>query len=250
MSLSDFSFNEHHFSKLESTNIHARDLIHAKNAKEGDLFVSEFQSKGKGQIQNTWHSEPAKNLLFSLILEPNIPIQKQFFISMAVAISLKELVGELTSLPSKVKWPNDLMLNEYKIGGILIENHFSKGNIVHSIVGVGLNINQLKFPKELKNASSLAKETNKNYELAEVLDTWKPIFAAHYALVRLRKWQKIKQLYLDYLFLRGKMAKFEDAEGEFIAEVIGVNEQGYLLLERSFGIKEYELKQIRFIAKA
>jgi BirA family biotin operon repressor/biotin-[acetyl-CoA-carboxylase] ligase len=250
MSLSDFSFYEHHFSKLESTNIHARQLIHAKSAKEGDIFISEFQSKGKGQLQNSWHSEPGKNLLFSLVLEPNIPIQYQFFISMAVANSLKELVGQFTALCCEVKWPNDLLLNGNKIGGILIENHFSKGCIAHSVVGVGLNINQVIFPEELNWASSLAKETNENFELAAVLESWKPIFAAHYTLVRARNWQKIKQLYLDNLFLNGRLGRFEDAEGEFLAQIQGVNEQGYLLLERSSGLKEYELKQVRFIAKA
>ena len=250
MSFSDFSFKVYHFSQLESTNIHARNLIHAKSANEGDLFISAYQSNGKGQIKSTWQSEPGKNLLFSLVLEPNIQIQHQFFISMAVANSLRELIQQLTNMACEVKWPNDLMLNGYKIGGILIENHFSKGLITHCIVGVGLNVNQVDFPADLKLASSLARETNKTYQLSKVMENWKPVFARHYTLIKARKWQKIKQIYLDNLFLNGRLARFEDTEGEFEAEVQGVNDQGYLLIKRSSGIKEYELKQVRFIARA
>src|SRR5690554_4031443 len=138
-----------------STNDVAKDKLKEKEAAEGSIIITDQQTNGRGQRGNQWHSEPGMNLTFSLILSPKFLDPSELFgLNMAVALGIREALAQYIS-GVMVKWPNDIVHKEKgKLGGILIENSLKGQKIESSIVGVGLNINQVEFP--LSQATSLA----------------------------------------------------------------------------------------------
>lgn len=113
-------------------------------ANNGDVILAEFQSAGKGQGKKQWESEAFKNLLFSIIIKPVTKTNTDpFIINKTIALGLHQFISQL--LPNEkveIKWPNDLLVNNKKICGILIENNFTGNSLNYSVVGIGLNVNQ------------------------------------------------------------------------------------------------------------
>ena len=108
-------------SEIESTNDYAKQLLAESKQIEGTLITADFQSKGKGQMGNEWKSEAGKNIIASYILHPHfLSADKQFYLNMAVALGVKEFCEVATSLFAQIKWPNDILVEEKKVAGILI----------------------------------------------------------------------------------------------------------------------------------
>ncbi len=143
--------------------------------KEGDsnpdmtIWAAEYQTAGRGQVGNKWSSKRGENLTFSILLKPKfVKAKEQFTIAIITTLGIyKYLKNKLEPYRDKggeeikIKWPNDIYVGDKKICGILIEHSIMGENISQSIVGIGLNINQISFPKELKNPTSLLKEINR-----------------------------------------------------------------------------------------
>jgi BirA family biotin operon repressor/biotin-[acetyl-CoA-carboxylase] ligase len=129
------------------------------------------QSAGRGQRGNSWESEPGKNLTFSICLRPqHIPARTQFELSMAVSLGVVHALDAFIDPKRvKIKWPNDIYVDDLKIAGILIENSIDGTVIRRSIVGIGLNINQLTFVSDAPNPVSLAALTDRTYDLDAML---------------------------------------------------------------------------------
>ncbi|MCD6460575.1 biotin--[acetyl-CoA-carboxylase] ligase [bacterium] len=152
-----------HFMSTGSTNIDAMNLA-LKGEKEGTVIIAQTQTAGKGRFNRQWESIPDKSLAFSIILKPygKSPRQAYQFTVMA-AVSIIEAVCEFTGLKPKIKWPNDIYLNNKKIAGILTELNADTDLINFIILGIGINVNQSKkdFSENLSNASSIACVLNK-----------------------------------------------------------------------------------------
>ena len=134
----------------ESTQKEAR-LWAEEWAPTGSLVVANAQTEGRGRLGRSWHSEPGKNLAFSMVLRPALRIQDAPLICLAAGVGLAE------ALNLSIKWPNDILDPEgRKIGGILAEMETSNGRLKHAIVGIGVNVNQTQFPESLPNPGSLA----------------------------------------------------------------------------------------------
>ncbi len=162
-------------NELISTNTCAALLLKQQKPPEGTVIHANFQTAGKGQKGNIWVSEAGKNLLFSIILFPDmIKPEEQFGISMAISLGICDFLNKLIPVCS-IKWPNDIYAGDDKIAGILIENSIRGGNIESSIAGIGLNINQVIFPSYLPNPVSLklitGKEHDPDYCLNELLSS-------------------------------------------------------------------------------
>ena len=154
---------------LESTNSFLKQIIHSKEVKNGTIVSTKHQTTGRGQRNNVWESERNKNILMSFVFFPNnIPAENQFIISKAVSLSILDLLLKYKK-NVKIKWPNDIYIDDKKIAGILIENSLRGSEISNSIIGIGLNINQTFFSNKLPNPTSLKLETNKNYKTEEIL---------------------------------------------------------------------------------
>ncbi|MFC2175999.1 biotin--[acetyl-CoA-carboxylase] ligase, partial [Bacteroidota bacterium] len=188
--------NTIHLPCVDSTNNYARELVHDKMPIEGTLIIADEQTIGKGQRENSWVSEAKMNLTGSYILNPVfLAAQNQFFLSVVVALAVSDLVSLFLANEEsvKIKWPNDILVNNQKIAGILIENTLQGAHIEASIVGIGLNVNQIEFQNEL-NATSLKLISAKSFELKTVIQQLNKTLEQYY--LRLKAGRKTELLAL------------------------------------------------------
>ena len=149
-----------------STNSFLKELAQSSSLDELTVAVTNKQTSGRGQMNNSWVSEPYKNLTFSLFTPlKKIKIEHQAYLNFAVSLAIYDTLLEYDVPKLYIKWPNDIMSDNKKICGILIENTFFDFRIKNTIVGIGLNVNQEKFDESLINASSLKIILKKNIDL-------------------------------------------------------------------------------------
>ena len=144
--------NIEYFSFTNSTNDDAFELISNNQAENGTLIITDYQKKGRGRRNNTWTSSPGNNLTFSLVLKEQDKRKLGLF-SILSGIAVVKGIEKFTGMQCSLKWPNDIILNDKKIGGILIETK-NKDNDVYSVIGIGINVNQEEFPQELQSMAS------------------------------------------------------------------------------------------------
>ena len=154
--------------KVDSTNNYAMAMVQKGEAISGGGIFAKEQTAGKGRRGKTWESKSGKNVILSITRQMQwLPVQHQFQLSVAVALGCLDFVSKYIKENIKIKWPNDIFINDRKAGGILIENAV-KGNLWQwAIIGIGLNINQEDFDKEIR-AVSLKQMTGVNYEVIEL----------------------------------------------------------------------------------
>jgi len=159
----------HHFFKIDSTNRVALELGHA-GEPEGAIVVAEEQTAGRGRAGRSWHSERATGIYLSLLLRPRLAPVQAPLLTMMAGLSARTAIESATGLPLDIKWPNDLMIRGKKVGGILTEMHAEPSQVRFVIVGMGINVNQEKFPGELAAvASSLRAESGKRESRLEIV---------------------------------------------------------------------------------
>ncbi|HZX59878.1 MAG TPA: biotin--[acetyl-CoA-carboxylase] ligase, partial [Mucilaginibacter sp.] len=125
-------------------------MSNSKPLPDGTVIMADDQHAGRGQQNNRWHSEPGKNLTFSLLLRPSfLSVTRQFDLTRAVSMGIIEALRPFLGEKLKIKWPNDIYYEDRKMGGILIENTLQSNQIKNSVIGIGLNINQEAFPAEI-----------------------------------------------------------------------------------------------------
>ncbi|WPR73524.1 biotin--[acetyl-CoA-carboxylase] ligase [Algoriphagus sp. NG3] len=237
----------HFLPECHSTNDNALHLVRLGKAKEGSVVICNQQTKGRGQRGNVWESEPGQNLTFSLVLSPGfVDISEQFYLNMAVSNSIRKLLGDY--LPHlEVKWPNDLIVPGYgKIGGILIENTFSGKEWEYSIVGVGININQLHFGTS--HAASLHSITGSRFDLKELFRLLVKQMELGYIQLKKGKFDEIKSEYIHYLYRRDDWASYL-AEGEqFSGKIVGITTEGKLEMKLTNGENvAFGMKEVTFL---
>ena len=160
--------------KVDSTNEYARK--HIESLDNLSVVVAEEQFSGKGQRENQWHSEPGRNLTFSIVLKhPSIAASVQSIISDITAGSIVELL-ENHGIKAWIKPPNDIWVDKKKICGILIEHSLRGNRISWSIIGIGLNVNQTSFPDRLPNPTSMILESQ-GAEIQALLSEFINIFS-------------------------------------------------------------------------
>ena len=231
-----------------STNDIAAEIVHAGLFAEGTVVITDNQIKGRGQRGSDWHANPGENLTFSIILTPHfLPIQHQFLISQITALAVRSYVGRYIS-NVKVKWPNDILVNGRKICGILIENTILGMKLNNTIVGIGVNINQLEF--ESGRVTSLVRETEKQYSLADEFQKLAKIFESYYLKLRATSHDKdIQEEYLHHLHGYGDEVKVI-FQGQYQnAKVIDVTALGKLRVKLSLQpeILELGLKELEWV---
>ena len=124
-----------------STNDFLTNLLKRNKIREGDSVVTDYQRKGRGQRNNKWSSEKGSNILFSFLLSPNLIVSHQFYLHVIISNAIIESLKKI-NVVGKIKWPNDIYVNNKKIAGILIESFISGKKVQNSIIGIGVNLNQ------------------------------------------------------------------------------------------------------------
>lgn len=146
---------------VDSTNNYAK--ANAASLPSPTMVVAREQTAGRGQRGNSWESEPGANLTFSVFVRlPEFPARRQFAVSEAVALAVADTLG-VFGVQAKVKWPNDIYVGDRKICGILIEHALMGAELMHTVIGVGINVNQKRFlspaPNPVSMRQLLGKET-------------------------------------------------------------------------------------------
>ena len=165
------------FESLASTNNEAKK--HITDYDNLSVIATIEQSAGRGQGTHTWYTTPGKNLTFTIVFNPeNLPASEALYLTRITTLSLLSYLAA-RGVSARIKWPNDIWVEDKKICGILIEN-ILEGNLVHnSIIGIGLNINESGWPEDLPNPVSLGELTGKSYDIREELEAFYKEFCRH-----------------------------------------------------------------------
>ncbi len=232
--------------EVDSTNRYLAD--YAPDGEEMTVVLADFQSAGKGQGTNTWESEKGKNLLFSILVHPTmVPLARQFQLSMAGAIALKMALSGYTD-GITLKWPNDVYWNDKKISGTLIQNVIGQGHIKDCIFGVGIDVNQVEFHSDAPNPVSLYQILGREVNRDELLQKILKAFEYCYSLIENGDYGDIAALYMDALYRRHGFWKYRDADGEFEAAFVEVEDDGHLILRDPKGVmRSYTFKEVEFV---
>jgi BirA family biotin operon repressor/biotin-[acetyl-CoA-carboxylase] ligase len=238
----------HHFDELSSTNDWAMEMIAKSKPPEGTVVRADSQTVGRGQFGSRWVSEPGKNLLLSIILYPNwLPVNKQFYLSMAIALAVNDVVQHPDST---VKWPNDIYLGNHKTAGILLQNSLLGIWMQSSVVGIGLNVNQIQFDPILPNPTSLSAYFGHEFDLDMLMQQLFKCVEFRYLQLKSGRFEDIKYAYESVLFRRQKPSLFVKKSDRSIFEgtVLGVNEAGLLNVDvATAGLTCFDLKALEFV---
>ncbi len=234
---------------IDSTNSYLKQLSTNEIVEDNTIVVANYQTNGRGQMDSTWASEDSKNLMFSVFKDFSfLQTEQNFYISMAVSLSIIKTLKSFSIPKLHIKWPNDILSENKKLCGILIENIIKHNQLKATIIGVGLNVNQNNFDG-LPKATSLHLLTGNIFNLDEVLLVISDNLNYYFNLLKTEKYQLIKEAYESLLFRKDKPSTFKDAEGKLFSGFIkSVSNSGNLqvLLEDEV-IKEFDLKEIALL---
>jgi len=230
----------HHYYKIGSTNSEAMRSA-TEGAPEGSVFLAEEQLAGRGRGVHTWHSARSMGIYCSIILRPALPPSDALIFSLAAGLAVRAAVTELApQLTADLKWPNDLLLNGKKFCGILAEMNAEATRVRHLVVGIGINVNQLKFPAELSDtATSLRIETGTEWSRVELcVALLKSLDREYRAFVNgadarpsiLRRFEESSSS------VRGSKVSIEQ-NGTLAGVTEGLDERGFLLVRTTEGLK-------------
>lgn len=221
-----------------------------ENPPEGTIVLTDNQEQGKGQQGAKWESKPGKNLTFSIILHPRfLKPTEQFLLNEAISIGICEFIRNISQMDAYIKWPNDILVDNHKIAGILIENSLRGDKINSTIVGIGININQIIFSKESGNPISLKQLTRKYFDLVDCLKSICSYIEVHYLeLKNIRKRASLDSKYLELLWNYNQKVKYFEGEIEKSGTINGITPEGKLKIRDGEGIiHTYNNKEIRFV---
>ena len=149
-----FSKQVHHFFSIGSTNTAAMEAG-AAGAPEGSVFLAEEQTAGRGRAAHSWHSAQGSGIYCSVLLRPSLPPSEVLLLSLAAALAVRSAIAEIQSaFAPDLKWPNDLMLGEKKVCGILTEMNAEPTKVRYLVIGIGINVNQASFPPALQGQAT------------------------------------------------------------------------------------------------
>lgn len=239
-----------HLKKTKSTNTYLKELSQSTNVKEGTTIYTDYQSSGRGQRGNSWESEAGRNLLFSTVIYPTfIDANQQFIISQVVALAIKDFLSKRFN-DITIKWPNDIYWKDKKLCGILIENEIMGDHISKSIIGVGLNVNQIRFKSDAPNPVSM-RQINDGQPINRetTLELIVYYILAYYDEIKTIEGKKrIIEDYKKSLYRNNDYHRYLDETGYFDAIIKDIHSNGLLILKTKEGMeKTYAFKEVKFI---
>ena len=229
---------------VDSTNNFTANLLKSAELVHGTVILAGEQLAGRGQRGANWQSEGGSNLLFTVFVEyDNLAVERQEAINHWVSLSIIQFLAS-KNIVANIKWPNDILVNDLKIAGILIENQLANELIKSSIIGIGLNVNQTNFSD--LSATSIRLIKNEFFVIMEValelisaLNKLLPSISTH-------QFQLLKENYHQHLWKMNEEVKFSSNGDVFLGKIRGTNESGLLLMEVNGSMKVFDLKDISF----
>jgi BirA family biotin operon repressor/biotin-[acetyl-CoA-carboxylase] ligase len=223
-----------YFDSLDSTMDMATKLA-MQGCPEGTLVLAEAQSKGRGRMGRAWHSPKYKGLYFSLVLRPKISVDKAAVITLLCGVSIAEAVKEISGSDVQIKWPNDILIRNKKLGGILTEIKAEMDEAAFMIIGVGLNINNDK-KSLITGATSLREEAGSSFKRVEVLRAILQRLEAHYLSFRHKGPAEIIEKWRRLALTIGRRVKVSSHSEHIEGEAFDVDLDGALLIRNDSGL--------------
>ena len=233
---------------IDSTNEYLKKLVKNQEVDNFTMILAQEQTAGKGQMGASWHSEPGKNMILSVLVKDlsleNFTI---FDVNVTIALAMARTLKSKNIPNVQIKWPNDIMAESKKVGGILVENAFKTNGTMTSVIGVGLNLNQTSFDT-LPQASSLKNIVNKTFEAEEMAVFFVTELKALLKLLVINV-DVIWQEYLAMLFKRNEVCAFENQNGNrFMGIIQNVTRDGKLSIKiEDDSVVNFEVKQVKML---
>ena len=234
---------------INSTNDYLKTLIQRRFVENFTIIIAENQTNGRGQMGSEWSVEQGKNLTFSVLVKDLLlEINHIFHLNVAVAVSVVDALSFLEIKDLTIKWPNDIMAEGKKIGGILIENSIKSDGEIFSIVGIGLNVNQKNF-EYLPKASSISILKDREFDKHEILATILQNLGRNISLIMNKNTAPIWEKYHTVLYKKNVPMPFENAQGQkFMGIIQNVNQEGKLLIKlEDDSINQFDIRQIKML---
>jgi BirA family biotin operon repressor/biotin-[acetyl-CoA-carboxylase] ligase len=218
---------------VDSTNHYAEQLLKKNKVKKDAIILAHEQTSGKGQGDNTWESEPGKNVTFSLVLFPDfLPPEKQFILNKAVSLGVIDFLLRFVSEQKlSIKWPNDIYAGNRKIGGILIQNTICGTKLESCIAGIGININQEIFNPGLPNPVSLKQITGNDYTVKDSVNLIVACIDERYQQLKRGSFETLGMEFQDKLLFIDEWKDFSVDKKLIKGRIYGVDDYGVLILE-------------------
>lgn len=217
------------YDSIDSTNEEARRQLTGPTPPEnGTIFMAREQTSGKGQFGRTWFSQPDKHLAMTLVLKPrNVSLNDLAILNMAVALGTRRAIMETEpKVDIRIKWPNDLYIGNQKLGGILIENLLSTSTVSWMIIGIGVNVQEERFPPGIENAISIYQITGRHYQKSDLALLIRDLIFQEME----SNAKNILDNYNEHLFGKGLDFHFQQEQEMRKGKVQGVDQKGRLLI--------------------
>ena len=214
------------------------------------VVLTHHQILGRGQRGSGWYSTSGESLTFSIFKRfERLEADQQFLISAAVSLAIVEVIRGFELPEVVIKWPNDILSAKKKIGGILIENVLDKAFVKYSVIGIGLNVNNVEFPNLPQASSMRLQNRGEAFELDEVLQKLLLKISERLSNISNNSFSEIKETYENNLFRRNEISVFENPKGERFNGIIkGVSNRGELLVETENDLlQKLQLKDVKLI---
>ncbi len=229
----------HVFDQLDSTNWEAY-RIAREGGEEGELVIADRQLRGKGRLGRTWFSPPGVNLYVSVILRPPIDLRNAPFITLMAAVATAQAVKEISGLRPRIKWPNDLLISDKKVAGLLNETRGKAGKVDFVILGIGINVNMTleMMPEEIRSmATSLREELGYEVSRAGFLRVLTREIERQYQVLLTGETGRILRQWEDFSQMVGTLVEMKSFDEVIRGKVEGIDPDGSLLLRAPDGSK-------------
>ena len=240
-----------HLPEIPSTNEYLRAWSERETLPEGTVVSTHRQTEGRGQPGNGWFGGQDRNISMSVLLKPAfLEARHQFRLNQVVALAVHDTLSDLLSAPVRIKWPNDLYVRDHKIAGVLIQNTLLGSRIAESIIGIGLNVNEERFPTILPKATSLYLQTNRLQDLKRVAQHLYHHLEARYLQLRAGRSVSLHRAYIERFYRLDEPTLFRRTTGGelFTAAPTGISERGELVIEHPNGGREFVgLKELEWL---
>ncbi|MCU1283732.1 MAG: Biotin--acetyl-CoA-carboxylase ligase [Acidobacteriales bacterium] len=232
----------HHFTAIDSTNSAAMQAA-AAGAEEGSVFIAEQQHSGRGRGGHSWHSAPGTGIYVSVVLRPKLSPGDVLWLSLIAGLSAHEAIESVVSVAPDLRWPNDIMFGQQKLGGILTELNADVHRVNYAVVGIGINVNQAEFPADIRElATSLRIETDREWPRVEITAALLKSVDREYRALNVaghpaaaissitERFEKASS------YARGAQVRV-DEDGGYSGRTVGLDARGFLRVESAAGLK-------------
>jgi BirA family biotin operon repressor/biotin-[acetyl-CoA-carboxylase] ligase len=207
-----------------------------EGASEGTVVCSESQTKGKGRLGRNWISPKSKGIYMSVILRPQLMPADLTQLTLLSAVALCEAVGKFCDVPAKIKWPNDILVHNKKLAGILTESSAEMDRVRFVVIGIGINVN-MPLSQLPPNSTSIKNETGKKssriilmQEILRSLEQWYFTLGKKGFVPVITRWKELSSTL-------GRRVRLVDPSGDVEGEAVDLDQYGGLIIRGKNGVK-------------